>query len=84
VIGHVRISIAVFSYDGGLYFGVTGDYDSSRDIDILTSGIERSMAELLRRLGSPAKDRTPAEPEKVRIARERPQAAPARDSDASV
>jgi WS/DGAT/MGAT family acyltransferase len=84
VIGHVRISIAVFSYDGGLYFGVTGDYDSSRDIDILTSGIERSMAELLTRLGSPAKDRTPAEPEKVRIGRERPQATPARDSDASV
>ena len=48
VIGQVRISIAIFSYDGGLYFGVTGDYDSSSDIDILTSGVERSMAELLR------------------------------------
>jgi diacylglycerol O-acyltransferase / wax synthase len=47
VIGQVRISIAIFSYDGGLYFGVTADYDSSSDIDILTSGIERSMAELL-------------------------------------
>ena len=42
VIGHVRISIAIFSYDGGLYFGVTGDYDSSSDIDILTAGVERS------------------------------------------
>jgi diacylglycerol O-acyltransferase len=47
VIGKARISIAIFSYDGGLYFGVTGDYDSSRDIDTLTSGVERSMAELL-------------------------------------
>jgi hypothetical protein len=47
VIGHVRISIAIFSYDGGLYFGVTGDYDSSSDIDILTAAIERSAAELL-------------------------------------
>ena len=47
VIGHVRISIAIFSYDGGLYIGVTGDYDSSSDIDVLTAGIERSMAELL-------------------------------------
>ena len=36
VIGNVRISIAIFSYNGGLYFGVTGDYDSSHDIDILT------------------------------------------------
>ena len=47
VIGQVRISIAIFSYDGGLYFGVTADYESSSDIDILTAGIERSMAELL-------------------------------------
>jgi diacylglycerol O-acyltransferase / wax synthase len=47
VIGHVRTSVAIFSYDGGLYFGVTGDYDSSSDIDILTAGVERSMMELL-------------------------------------
>jgi WS/DGAT/MGAT family acyltransferase len=47
VIGHVRISIAIFSYDGGLYFGVTGDYDSSNDIDVLTAGTERSMGELV-------------------------------------
>jgi WS/DGAT/MGAT family acyltransferase len=53
VIGHVRISIAIFSYDGGLYIGVTGDYDSSSDIDILTAGIERSMTELLALLDPP-------------------------------
>ena len=47
VIGQVRISIAIFSYDGGLYFGVTGDYDSSRDVDVLTAGIEVSMSQLL-------------------------------------
>jgi WS/DGAT/MGAT family acyltransferase len=51
VIGNVRISIAIFSYDGGLYFGVTGDYDSSNDIDVLTSGVERSMRELLKLAG---------------------------------
>jgi WS/DGAT/MGAT family acyltransferase len=48
LIGNVRISIAIFSYDGGLYFGVTGDYDSSNDIDVLTAGVERSAAELLK------------------------------------
>ncbi len=53
VIGQARISIAVFSYDGGLYIGVTGDYDSSSDIDILTAGAERSMAELVA-LNAPA------------------------------
>jgi WS/DGAT/MGAT family acyltransferase len=47
VIGQVRISIAIFSYDGGLYFGVTADYDSSSDIDILTMGVERSIGQLL-------------------------------------
>ena len=47
VIGNVRISIAIFSYDGGLYFGVTGDYDSSDDVGVLTAGVERAMAELL-------------------------------------
>src|SRR5579864_8376192 len=47
LIGPARISIAIFSYNGGLYFGVTGDYESSRDVDILTAGVQRSMAELL-------------------------------------
>jgi diacylglycerol O-acyltransferase len=50
LIGQARISIAIFSYDGGLYLGVTGDYDSSSDIDVLTAGAERSMAELLARV----------------------------------
>ena len=54
LIGQVRISIAIFSYDGGLYFGVTGDYDSSSDIDILTTGVERSMAELLALVAPPS------------------------------
>jgi hypothetical protein len=70
VIGTVRISIAIFSYDGGLYFGVTGDYDSSNDIDVLTRGIEVAMAQLLAQLPSPlAPERTKAK-EKQR-ARER-------------
>jgi diacylglycerol O-acyltransferase / wax synthase len=47
VIGTVRTSIAIFSYDGGLYFGVTGDYDSSSDIDVLTKGVEQSIRQLV-------------------------------------
>jgi WS/DGAT/MGAT family acyltransferase len=53
LIGNVRISIAVFSYDGGLYFGVTGDYDSSSDVDVLSAGVERSIAELLAVIAGP-------------------------------
>jgi WS/DGAT/MGAT family acyltransferase len=59
VIGHVRISIAIFSYDGTLYFGVTGDYDSSSDIDILTAGVEHSTSQLVA-LSAPAAEPAPA------------------------
>jgi len=49
VVGSIRIVVAIFSYDGGLYFGVTGDYDGAPDIDVLTEGIERGMKELTAR-----------------------------------
>lgn len=38
--------VAIFSYDGGLYFGVTGDRDHAGDIDVLTAGIESGLTEL--------------------------------------
>jgi WS/DGAT/MGAT family acyltransferase len=47
VVGSIRIVVGIFSYDGGLYFGVTGDYDGAPDIDVLTTGIETGMADLL-------------------------------------
>ncbi len=34
---HVRVGVAIFSYDGELNFGVTGDYDSAPDIDVLVA-----------------------------------------------
>jgi WS/DGAT/MGAT family acyltransferase len=54
VVGSIRIVVAIFSYDGGLYFGVTGDYDGAPDIDVLTGGIERGMADLLALVPAPA------------------------------
>jgi diacylglycerol O-acyltransferase / wax synthase len=45
--GHVRVGVAIFSYDGALTFGVTGDYDTAPDLDVLCKGIERAMAELV-------------------------------------
>jgi diacylglycerol O-acyltransferase len=45
--GHVRIGVAIFSYDGGLTFGVTGDYDEAPDITVLSEGVEDSIRELL-------------------------------------
>jgi diacylglycerol O-acyltransferase len=54
VVGSIQIVVAIFSYDGGLYFGVTGDYDGAPDIDVLTTGIERGMEDLLAALAPPA------------------------------
>ena len=42
----VRIVVAIFSYDGKLTFGVTGDYDAVPDLELLSEGIESSMREL--------------------------------------
>ena len=47
VVGSIQIVVAIFSYDGGLYFGVTGDYDGAPDIDVLTDGIGGAMDRLL-------------------------------------
>jgi WS/DGAT/MGAT family acyltransferase len=44
----VRIGIAIFSYNGNLAFGVTGDFDTASDIDVLCRGIEDGMRELLK------------------------------------
>jgi WS/DGAT/MGAT family acyltransferase len=43
----LRVGVSIFSYDGTLTFGVTGDYDTARDIDVLTDGIVSGVAELL-------------------------------------
>ena len=43
--GNVRIAIAIFSYLGQLNFGVTGDYDSAPDIEVLCTGIEDGIQE---------------------------------------
>lgn len=44
--GHVRVGVAIFSYDGELNFGVTGDYDHARDIDVLCLAIEAELDKL--------------------------------------
>jgi diacylglycerol O-acyltransferase / wax synthase len=44
----VRIGVAIFSYNGMLNYGVTGDYDTAPDIAVLCSGVEAGMTELLK------------------------------------
>jgi len=44
----VRIGVAMFSYRDTLSFGITGDYDTVPDLQVLADGVAESMAELLR------------------------------------
>jgi WS/DGAT/MGAT family acyltransferase len=39
--------MAVMSYNGGINFGLLGDYDVMDDLDVVATGIERALAELL-------------------------------------
>jgi diacylglycerol O-acyltransferase / wax synthase len=43
----VRTGVAILSYNGRVAFGVTGDYDTVPDLEVLASGIEEGMNELL-------------------------------------
>ncbi|MCX4092436.1 wax ester/triacylglycerol synthase domain-containing protein [Nocardia sp. alder85J] len=45
----LRTTIAILSYADQLAFGITGDFDSASDIDVLSAGIEHGLAELLMR-----------------------------------
>ena len=43
----MRVTVGIFSYDGQVNYGVTGDYDAAPDIDVLCRGVEKGLAELL-------------------------------------
>jgi diacylglycerol O-acyltransferase len=44
----VRVGVAILSYNGQLRFGITGDYDTAPDIDVLADGIDAAVKTLLR------------------------------------
>jgi WS/DGAT/MGAT family acyltransferase len=72
------LSIALTSYDGGVYYGVTGDRDALHDVALVAELIEESLAELVaataprrsRRAGAPA-DHSTAPPSDRRPPRPR-------------
>jgi diacylglycerol O-acyltransferase len=79
VVGSIQIVVAIFSYDGGLYFGVTGDYEGAPDIDVLTGGIEQGLQDLLA-LAEPAGP-TPSSSGRSRPARPRAKAKASRSRE---
>ena len=44
IASRVRTSISIFSYDGDMTFGITGDYAANPDLDVLAQGIEHGMS----------------------------------------
>jgi diacylglycerol O-acyltransferase / wax synthase len=48
IAGRLRVGVAIFSYNGMVNFGVTGDYDTAPDIAVLCRGVEDGMSELLK------------------------------------
>ncbi len=63
IAGHLRIGVAIFSYNGMLNFGVTGDYDTAPDIGVLCRGVEDGMSELLKLAGEDGSDEAGASAE---------------------
>ena len=46
VAGHTAITTGIFSYDGALDIGVSGDADAAGDVYVLARGIHRAVSEL--------------------------------------
>jgi len=42
----LRIGVSIFSYNGSVTFGITGDRDVSSDIAVLADGITAAIADL--------------------------------------
>ena len=49
---HHALAIAIMSYNGGLDYGLLGDYDALPDIDVIKDGIDATLAELLKAAGA--------------------------------
>jgi diacylglycerol O-acyltransferase len=45
--GERALAIAIMSYDGKVGFGLLGDYDALPDLDVVSEGIEASLAQLV-------------------------------------
>jgi diacylglycerol O-acyltransferase / wax synthase len=43
----LRTGVCIFTYCGQVTFGITGDYDTTPDLEVLARGIEHGITELL-------------------------------------
>jgi WS/DGAT/MGAT family acyltransferase len=52
------LAVAIMSYDGGIDYGLLGDFDALPDLDLIAEGIDTALRELL----TAARDARPARP----------------------
>ncbi len=45
--GHIRVAVAIWSYCGTLFIGVTGDRETTSDLDAFVAGIDEGFRRLL-------------------------------------
>jgi hypothetical protein len=57
------LAIAIMSYNGGIDYGLLGDYDALPDIDVIAAGIDDALQELL---GIARGGQTPSRPRSAR------------------
>ena len=43
---NTALGIAIMSYDGGLFFGLLGDYDAMPDLDVMAADLDAAVGEL--------------------------------------
>jgi diacylglycerol O-acyltransferase / wax synthase len=59
------LAIAIMSYNGGIDFGLLGDYDAMEDIDEIAAGIDEALEELLEAAKESKPEVEAAEPAKA-------------------
>ena len=57
----VRVGTAILSYNGRVAFGVTGDYDTAPDVDVLTAAVVDEVTALADAARAAAADQPAAE-----------------------
>lgn len=61
IAARIRTTVGIFSYNGGMTFGINSDYDSVPYVEVLATGIESGLRELRKAAeGAAAAERTPA------------------------
>ncbi|MGH2981112.1 MAG: WS/DGAT/MGAT family O-acyltransferase [Solirubrobacterales bacterium] len=56
------LAIAIMSYNGRINFGLLADYDAMEDVQLISDGIDESLAELLEAAKQAEPEQTEAEP----------------------